>query len=59
MEQQERYYKSMMEMNKLANKEDDLRSTVEDLKNRVKNLEEKLLGRKRLDFTTFLLCDIM
>jgi len=47
MEQQERYYKSMMEMNKLANKEDDLRSTVEDLKNRVKNLEEEIAWQKK------------
>jgi|TARA_B000000609_G_C24115004_1_gene316203 ubiquinone biosynthesis protein UbiJ len=47
MEQQERYYKSMMEMNKLANKEDDLRSAVEDLKNRVKNLEEEIAWQKK------------
>ena len=47
MEQQERYYKSMMEMNKLANMEDDLRDTVEDLKNRVKNLEEEIAWQKK------------
>ena len=34
-------------MNKLANKEDDLRSTVEDLKNRVKNLEEEIAWQKK------------
>lgn len=34
-------------MNKLANKEDDLRSAVEDLKNRVKNLEEEIAWQKK------------
>ena len=47
MERQERYYESMMEMNKKANMEDDLRDTVEDLKNRVKNLEEEIAWQKK------------
>lgn len=47
MERQERYYESMLKMNKQANMEDDLRSTVEDLKNRVKNLEEEIAWQKK------------
>ena len=34
-------------MNKKANMEDDLRDTVEDLKNRVKNLEEEIAWQKK------------
>ena len=47
MERQERYYESMLKMNKQANMEDDLRSAVEDLKNRVKNLEEEIAWQKK------------
>ena len=47
MEQQERYYESMLKMNKQANMEEDLRSTVEDLKTRVKNLEEEIAWQKK------------
>ena len=47
MERQERYYESMLKMNKKANMEDDLRDTVEDLKDRVKNLEEEIAWQKK------------
>ena len=47
MERQERYYESMLKMNKKANMEEDLRDTVEDLKNRVKNLEEEIAWQKK------------
>ena len=45
--QQERYYQSIMKMNREANQKEDLKDQVQELAERVKKLEEEITWRSK------------